>query len=437
MHSLGSDSFSLSSLKDIAPEDFNWFGGRIGEAGIAAFAGRCLLDAIEYLRFIPPFTAEFRQVTNAHTIRLVCGCLRDLGYKDNELGRIKSYVASTCRQLRLNVSNDAPRYGDDFWDWAMVLWALEEAQRCFPGVDGLAADVIADELAMFRDEVAKKIETGLTIPENEPREWYGPATAAAAYQLLDRHRDRLGASVGSLLTRLKEQALTPVKDGKYRSRVVKPYQRLWHYGQVVAVFGPQAAEQAREIGDFAPLKKVTKADRVYALARVLQGALRVGDEKTRDAALDALYKCEDQGRPLGEGLVGDNVKGSLNVLEAVWPLVGTDMLRKRLRIMADTLKRARLRANTIGIVVTIPNEEKAIRQVFEDEKVPAKETEDAPGTIIFEHENYRVVVCRDKAIIGVHEATKKLIDTHKAKWLIMVGIAGSLANFEHPEGETP
>src|SRR5258708_3461283 len=32
-------------------------------------AGRCLLDVLEYLRAIPQFTGQFRQVTNAHTIR--------------------------------------------------------------------------------------------------------------------------------------------------------------------------------------------------------------------------------------------------------------------------------------------------------------------------------------------------------------------------------
>jgi hypothetical protein len=68
-----SDSFLLSDLKDIDPASNSWF----SEDSTTALAGRCLLDAYEYLRVIPQFPGRFREVTNAHTVRLVCRSLSD------------------------------------------------------------------------------------------------------------------------------------------------------------------------------------------------------------------------------------------------------------------------------------------------------------------------------------------------------------------------
>src|SRR5262245_26331803 len=108
------DLLSLSNLKDLDTAQFNWFGEKTSKG----LAGRCLLDVLEYLRAIPPFTAEFREVTNAHAIRLVCQCLSDPNLHAGKiLQRMKPHVLQTCRQLREARKDTVPHYGDDFWDW--------------------------------------------------------------------------------------------------------------------------------------------------------------------------------------------------------------------------------------------------------------------------------------------------------------------------------
>ncbi len=67
------DPILLSTLRDINPAKYSWF----TEKSPAALAGRCLLDALEYLRTDPKLPGRFRHVTNAHTIRLVCRYLID------------------------------------------------------------------------------------------------------------------------------------------------------------------------------------------------------------------------------------------------------------------------------------------------------------------------------------------------------------------------
>jgi nucleoside phosphorylase len=431
MLSRNPDPFSLSNLKDLDPTGFNWF----GEKSPMALAGRCLLDVLEYLRAIPPFTAQFREVINAHTIRLVCHCLSDPDLQgDKVLQRMKPHVMRTCRQLREARKNGIPHYGDDFWDWAMVLEALMEVYARFPNEDGLTDEVISNELTLFYENVVR-MNAGLTIPANKEKEWYGPATAATAYHLLSQCRGRLGGSIDNVLEKLKEHALVQIKSAKYRGRKVVGFQQFWHYGQVVAEFPKDAKEQAKAIRNVRLLKDTpNKADRVYALARVLEGAFKVRKRNTLSAAMKELYECEDQGRQLGQGLMADNIKGSLNVLEALWPQLKPGQ-RSRLHAMIDALMRAHLKANTIGVVVAIENEIEAAKEVFRAEG--AQVVEQGRGTTVFEHENYRVVVCGDKAIIGSHEATKKLIDTHKVKWLIMFGIAGSLAEFTGEPGQRP
>jgi nucleoside phosphorylase len=425
------DQFSLSNLKDLDPAGLNWF----SEKSPAALAGRCLLDALEYLRAVPPFSAEFREVTNAHAIRLVCQCLSDPDLQGGKvLQRMKPHILRTCKQLREARKNEAPHYGDDFWDWAMVVEALIAVYTCFPNEDGLTLAVITDELTAFHNNVEAKIAIGLTIPANKKKEWYGPATAAAAHHLLNQNRNRLGGRVGNhLLVKLKAQALQLIASGKYRKRNVTVCQTPWHYGQVVAEFPDDAKKQAKEVNNFAWMEKTAnKDDRAYALARVLQGAAKIENNKSIRAAMKELYECEDQGRPLGQGLMADNVKGSLNVLEALWPMLKPD-LKGRLQAMLDALIRTYLKANTIGILVAIKNEDEAAKKVFIE--AGARVEKEEPGTTVFAHENYRVVVCGDKAVMGAPDATKKLIDTHKVKWLIMFGIAGSLAEFVAEAGK--
>jgi adenosylhomocysteine nucleosidase len=338
-------------------------------------------------------------------------------------------------QLRQGRKNEIPHYGDDFWDWAIVLEALMEVYERFPNEVGLTLNVMTTELNSFYDAVERTIPKGLTVPANRKKEWYGPATAAAAHHILTKHRDRIGGRVDDIVARLREQALEEIEDGKYRKRKIEPYQQLWHYGQIVAEFGKTAEAQAKHITDISSLEGLSgKADQVYALARVLQGAISIDKKRTIETAIKRLIACEDQGRPLGQGLMGDNVKGSLNVLEALWPMLQPRQI-VQIREMVDALMRARLKASTIGIVVAIDNEMDAADQVLVAAGAIASHKEQ--GTTVFEHDDYRVVVCGGKAITGVHEATKKLIDQHEVKWLIMFGIAGSLAKFERVQGKPP
>lgn len=432
MLSRNPDSISLSNLKDIDPANFNWF----GETSRTALAGRCLLDALQYLRAIPSFSAQFREVTNAHTIRLVCQCLSDSDLQGGKfLKKMKPYVVGTCDQLREARKDSVPPYGEDFWDWAVVLQAFIEVHRHFPNAGGLNDAKINDELTSFYENVESKMDTGLTVPANKDKEWYGPATAAAAHQILGIYRDRFGGKVDDVIAKMRAQALVQIDAGEYGGRKVQPYQQAWHYGQVVAEFPVDATAQAKFITDFSYLDSTSgKADRVYALARVLQGAAKAADNRTVTAAIDELYKYEDLGRPLGQGLMGDKVKGSLNVLEALWPTLQPGQ-KTRIRVMVDTLMRAHLEANTVGIVVAIGNEMEAAKKVFT--AAGARVSLEELGTTVLEHEDYHVVVCADKAIMGAQEATKKLIDKHKVQWLIMFGIAGSLAEFVEAPGTPP
>jgi hypothetical protein len=192
MLSRNPDLCSLSNLKDLDPDEFNWF----GEKSAPALAGRCLLDVLEYLRAIPSFTAQFREVINAHTIRLVCHCLSDPNLQAGKvLRRMKPHVLEACGQLRQARKNEVPHYGDDFWDWAMVLEALMEVYGRFPNEAGLTDAVISNELTSFYDNVASRMDAGPTISANQKKEWYGPATAATAYHLLSQHRTRISGNV--------------------------------------------------------------------------------------------------------------------------------------------------------------------------------------------------------------------------------------------------
>jgi hypothetical protein len=140
----------------------------------------------------------------------------------NVLQRMKPHVLRTCRQLREARKNGVPRYGDDFWDWAMVLQALMEAYARFPNEAGLTDAVITNELTSFYENVVSRMDAGLTIPANEKNEWYGPATAASAHSLLNQYRSRLGVRVPEL-AKLKEHALVKIDSGKYRGRKVTSF----------------------------------------------------------------------------------------------------------------------------------------------------------------------------------------------------------------------
>jgi nucleoside phosphorylase len=412
-------SFTLSDLQRCNPANNNWF----AEDSPAALAGRCLLDAMEYLRTISSLPGRFVQLTNAHTIRLVCRCLSD---KDlNRLHALENttlQIEDTCRHLRAARNERAPHYGDDFWDWAAILEAFGEVQ-------GLCLKKTIDDVALntefdaFYDSVKTKIPNGLTM--GNAGEWYGPATATIAHRVLRRFRKRFKRDAGKMLTLLREQALQPVEDNKYRGHTVEHHHLLWHYGQVVAEFPRQdTLKQAKTIDDLSQINQWSeKSERVYALARVLQGAHHVGQKTTIDEAMRQLYECETTGRPFGTGLMADNVKGSLNVLDALWPMLGAGE-KARIGSMIDTLQQLHIEANTVGIVVAVDREVEAAKKAFK-EAGASIETRSSETTIVT-GTTYRVVICKGKAVVGVTDATRTLIDEHKAKWLIIVGIAGSL-----------
>lgn len=420
------DLFTVSNLKDLDPAKFNWFSEN--GADPTALAGRCLLDTMEYLRAIPGFSAQFREIINAHAMRLICRYLSDdaMGAA-NALGQMKTHILDACRQLRGKRKDDAPCYGDDFWDWAAVLEALVAVNTNFPDAQNPSDAELNQELRSFYDNVVQRVTSGLTIASNEDKEWYGPATAAAAYRLISKHKDRFDNEVDGVLAKLKEQALEPIVNGQYCGRVIVPYQQLWHYGQVVAEFSDDTKLQAKRIADLSCLASTPdKADRVYALARVIQAADKIDDRETFGKALEALYKCEDQGRPLGQGLLGDNVKGSLNVLEALWPTVKPDR-KPRVHEMVEALSRAKHLANTIGIVVAIDYENASLKKAFE--QTGARLVMEDEAGAVFEHGSYRVVICAGKSVMGAPDAARTLIDKHRVKWLIMLGVAGSLGKF--------
>lgn len=290
----------------------------------------------------------------------------------------------------------------------------------------LDRDELNSEVSKFYDEVNTRLVTGLTTGSDG--EWYGPATAASAHRLIGMFRDHLNGHVDEILEKLSSQALERMKKGAYRGRPVPREQMLWHYGQIVHQFPKkQTTEQAKAIRDLSALDGHEKDERVYALARVLQASQRVGDAETTKNVLLKLYACENDRRPLGQGIIGDNVKGSLNVLEALWPKL-TSAHKKRIGEMIDALHRRLVALNTVGLVVAISNEAKAATKIFSE--AGAKSASAGSGATEFLHRDYRVVMCEGKAIPGVLDAARTLIDQYKVKCLIMIGVAGSLGKEE-------
>jgi hypothetical protein len=77
-----------------------------------------------------------------------------------------------------------PLYGDDFWDWGMILECfLEVSQRLG---SCLTHDFVKQEMGAFCDHVVERLAGGLTTGSGV--EWFGPATAAAAHHVLARCR---------------------------------------------------------------------------------------------------------------------------------------------------------------------------------------------------------------------------------------------------------
>ena len=411
---------TLSALQALDPSGNAWF----GDDTPRALAGRCLLDAIEYLRHLPKFRARFREVATAHAIRLVCTCLSDRRLdRGDALIRLQPAIADAFGGLRMTREKAAPHYGDDFWDWAIILQAFRKYQQHFPTSSFTEKD-LTNELADFYDAATSAVQKGLMTSSGKG-EWYGPATAVAAFSLMSEHHAASTKDGKKLLERLRAQALELVVKGSYRGRPVPSPQMLWHYGQVVARFpGTESTAQAAKLKDIACLKTSEKAEKVYALTRVLQGAQALGPrgQPLVQQCLQSIYDCQDPSRPFGEGLLGENIKGSLNALEVIWPLLSSDDIAQ-LQPMIDGLVRLQVAANTVGIVVAVEREERATLAAFADAKATIQEKD---GAWMIEHPNYHVVVRRGKSLVDVADATRTLLTAHGARWLFMSGIAGSL-----------
>jgi len=390
-------------------------------------AGRCLLDLIEYLRTDTKLPARFRQLIDAHVLRLVIQCLMDLG-NQALIERVKPQIRATCESIMNTRNTDPPFFGDDFWDWAYILEALVVVNNHDPKI--CKAEYVKQEMNSFYTEVQARIDKGLTYGGDG--EWFGPAVPTAVYRVLS-HCSNQGdftlPNVDGVLTKLKQQATKMIQDGKFLGKPSAPGYSVWHYGQVVHQFPDDTSQQTRQIADFPTnANAMEKKDRAFALARVIQGLHARKDDPGVRAALDQLYKCQTASRPFGDGLIGDCVKASANVFEALWPLCSTED-RQIVSSMLDALVEWHVEQNTIGILVAIDREAEACRSAF---CARGASIENNGDTMIARHASYRVVIVQGKSIMGAGQATQKLIELSPA-WLLMVGIAGSLGRTQ--EGE--
>ena len=157
----------LDDLRETPVGITNWF----KENSPKGLAGRCLADAIEYLRASPKLPGRFSHVVNAHCIRLVHRCL-----SDSNLGRtaliplLAGPIEEICEQFDGGGRQvDPPYYGDDYWDWASVVNAFAEVKP----TSKTASKIISQELNDLLNSVKQRIDEGLTFG-NSKREWYGP-----------------------------------------------------------------------------------------------------------------------------------------------------------------------------------------------------------------------------------------------------------------------
>lgn len=425
MLALTSQLFTIKDLQNIAGPSGAWFSDKSPQA----LVGRCLVDAMEYLRADPRFPGQYSEVANAHAVRLVALCLSDDTLNRPEhLSRFERRLNEVLQCLLKSRNDTSPHYGDDYWDWAAILECFLEAKEHIPN-SFITTAILEEQMVAFKKAVEEKLGTGLTT--GSKAEWYGPATAAAAHRVLGRwssasqwssvsHQD-----IDLILKKLKEQALEMISDGKYRRRRVAPDLILWHYGQVVGEFPTDSTLQRKQIRELKNVSGIVDtAYRVYALSRVIQGARNVSDNKTIAKATKLLYDCQNLDRPLGQGLLGDRVKGSLNVLEALWPTLQSQEKTKIWR-MVDALVDVYSRANTVGVLVAIERELLAMRKAFVDDGATINGVND-PTKFTASHPEYRAVVRCGKSGMAASDTTRDLLSEDQAKWLFMVGIAGSL-----------
>ncbi|GLH78816.1 hypothetical protein SSBR45G_37250 [Bradyrhizobium sp. SSBR45G] len=397
--------FFTSDLHRYGIGNTSWF----DDNSPRALAGRCLVDALEYLRASPKFAAKDWHVVNANAARIVHQCLADTAVARHDiLDRVAPAIEEICARIVASRQFRIPFYGDDFWDWASVVDAFCEVQT----VSATAAQVARRELDQFRRTVHIRMPSGLSIGDPE-QEWFGPAIATRAHRLLDT---RVSGFDPDLRHELQAQALERIERGRYRGRQVTPWQISWHYGQVVGEFQRAASEQAAELADFAWLAvPLEPAKRALVLARILQGAGAIRDRRTVLQTLEELYRCETPGRPLGQGVIGASIEASLDVLEALWAQLD-DREKAGINAMLDALRFLHAKAHTIGFVVETPEDIEGLIQAM------------GPGTLveqrnatraIIRHSCFHAVICLGRSMTEVASATSVVIEEHGARWVMM------------------
>ncbi|MGC2778283.1 MAG: hypothetical protein WA418_21885 [Bradyrhizobium sp.] len=413
--------FVMSDLHGHGIGNTGWF----DDDSPRALAGRCLIDALEYLRTATKFAAKDWHVVNANAARIVHQCLTDAALARLDIvDRVAPAIEEICASIVASRQHRVPFYGDDFWDWASVVDALCEVQK----VSVTAAQVARRELDQFRRTVHTRMPSGLSVGDPE-HEWFGPAIATRAYRLLDA---RSVSFDPELRSELQAQSLDHIARGRYRGRQVTPWQVSWHYGQVVGEFQRAASEQAAELADFSWLAvPLEQSKRALVLARILQGAYAVKDRRTVLQALEELYRCETPARPLGQGVIGASVEASLDVLEALWPQFD-DREKASLNAMLDALRFLYAKANTIGFVVEAPEDiECLVRAMGSGTLIEQRNA----GRAIIRHSCFHAVVCQGRSMAEVASATATAIEEHGARWLIMPGRAHALgSSMPHTRG---
>ena len=146
------------------------------------------------------------------------------------------------------------------------------------------------------------------------------------------------------------------------------------------------------------------------------------DRRTIATAMGELYRCQTPSRPLGQGLLGGNVEGSLDVLEALWP-----QLDKRDKVgisaMLDALLFLHARANTIGFVVSAPEDiEQLIAAMGHSARIEQRNATRA----VVRHPGFHAVICQGQSLAELASAGTKAITEHGAQWVITPGMAEAL-----------
>lgn len=392
---------------------------RFGDKSPAHFAGRCLLDVIEFLRLEERLPARFADLTKAHAVRLAWGIVKELD-EQSTLDRLRPSVDAAYACLLDRRHDREPAYGDDFWDWAMVLSSFCDLESDF--ASAARADALEADVRAFYEAVERAAPSGLIV--QTPGEWFGPAAAVAAYRLLDRLRQPPGGSRRTkLLSELKAIALAPLEGDMFMGQQIPQSQLHWHLGQVVAAFPAEASAQLERLRDLKYVNSLTEdTDRAYAFARILQGSAAASDQGLGKTAVEGLTACDTATRPLGSGVVAGHMKATLNALEAMWPTLSA-VDHTEVVAMLSALLVARRRVNRTGILVAVTRELDACVKVFSSDGATITECE---GHVEIDHTDYQVILVRGKALVDATRATLDLTRRHQAARVLMVGIAGSL-----------